>query len=398
MGQDEIINFTAKETVSLGNSEIVRRGKLLKRKLWLKVHSFLALTVGFLFVILGLTGTCNVFFVEIDEFLNPELIIKNRGGNHKSLDEIMQSVKASHPTREGSWQLFLPMHPSGVLRAEYHKAKEKIGRLYAPLMVSVNPYTGEVVASRFWGETLMTWIYEVHADLWLDRPGFWAVGVLGALLLVSLLTGVFLWLPSWGKFKKALTIKSGSSKARKNYDFHRVTGLYSAVVLLTLSFTGFYLVFPDVVKPVVNIFSTVTPEPKDLKSTGFPKVSPIKISEAVRVARKVFPSAELKAVKTPEGEEGVFKITLHQDMELTDKFPGTKVWVDQYSGKVLAIRDPKLLSAGDSFLNIQFPLHAGEVLGITGRIIVFISGIAPLVLYITGISMWRKRRRSQALS
>jgi len=37
------------------------------RKLWLNLHLNLALAVGFLFVVMGLTGSCNVFMDEIDE-------------------------------------------------------------------------------------------------------------------------------------------------------------------------------------------------------------------------------------------------------------------------------------------------------------------------------------------
>lgn len=39
------------------------------RKAWLKVHLYLALTVGVLVVVVGVTGSCNVFYRELDELL-----------------------------------------------------------------------------------------------------------------------------------------------------------------------------------------------------------------------------------------------------------------------------------------------------------------------------------------
>lgn len=42
------------------------------RKIWLNVHLMLALTIGFLFVILGLTGSFNVFNHELEELGLPQ--------------------------------------------------------------------------------------------------------------------------------------------------------------------------------------------------------------------------------------------------------------------------------------------------------------------------------------
>ena len=82
--------------------------------------------------------------------------------------------------------------------------------------------------------------------------------------------------------------------------------------------------------------------------------------------------------------------------EMSDK--GTTIlWVDQYSGKVLKVKDPHQLSPGNAFLNIQLPLHNGEILGEPGRVLVLIAGFAPLLLMITGVIHWLKKRRSKRL-
>lgn len=44
------------------------------RQLWLSIHLYLGLFIGALLVILGLTGSIAVFWAEIDEWLNPELL------------------------------------------------------------------------------------------------------------------------------------------------------------------------------------------------------------------------------------------------------------------------------------------------------------------------------------
>lgn len=67
--------------------------------------------------------------------------------------------------------------------------------------------------------------------------------------------------------------------------------------------------------------------------------------------------------------------------------------IDQYTGSVVAVRDPRQLTAGDHFVAWQFPLHNGEAFGLAGRLIVFASGVAPAVLYVTGVLLWWRRRR-----
>ena len=45
------------------------------RFFWLKLHLYIGLSLGFIFVLAGLTGSLLVFYVEIDELLNPALQI-----------------------------------------------------------------------------------------------------------------------------------------------------------------------------------------------------------------------------------------------------------------------------------------------------------------------------------
>jgi uncharacterized iron-regulated membrane protein len=59
------------------------------------------------------------------------------------------------------------------------------------------------------------------------------------------------------------------------------------------------------------------------------------------------------------------------------------------------VRDGLQETGGDVVLNWLHPLHNGEVFGLTGRIIVFISGLIPLLLFMTGYLRWRHKRRAK---
>ena len=95
---------------------------------------------------------------------------------------------------------------------------------------------------------------------------------------------------------------------------------------------------------------------------------------------------------TPNGPTGSYRINLRQDNDVSPRFPKTTVWLDQYSGKILAIRDINNDHDGDIFLRWLHPLHSGQAFGLTGRIIVCLSGIWPIILFVTGIIRWRQKK------
>lgn len=374
------------------------------RKFWLNMHLIIALTVGFVFVILGLTGSCNVFYNELEELGLPVLSIASQS-QPRSLDDIMQTVKAAHPQRTGGWNMILPGYHSDYVWVNYPKPEETKNELFAPLQILVDPYSGKIASEHFWGRTLPSLIYEMHAAFLtgkisaeLGKIGFKVVCFFGVFLFVSCLSGLYLWWPRGGKFKQALTIKPHASPQRFYFDLHKTIGFYSSALLLVIAFTGFAFGYKDIIKPLVNYFSAVKADHLKnpaLKSSLLGLSPPISIAQAVVIADQVFPGAELRGIDTPDGKEGVYMVAKRQAGEAYRHRPRSKVWIDQYSGKVLAVQDPDKFTAGETFLNVLWPLHDGEVLGLPSRILWCIVGFAPLVLYITGILRWLQKRQAK---
>ena len=374
------------------------------RSFWLTVHLYVALTISFFFVILGLTGSFNVFIYELEELGLPQ-VRHDASAQPRSLDEIMQTVKAAHPEKKGKWSLLMPNYGNDYLRVVYPKPIETADELYAPFRVLINPYSGKIIEESYWGQTLWTLVYEVHAALLMGklgvkigRIGFDTVCFLGLFLFISSLTGLYLWWPRWGKFKKAVTIKRNASPERFYFDVHKTTGFYSSIILLILAFTGFSFSYSDYIKPLLRSFSAVKEkhlkEP-DVKSKVIDNAQPLSIADAVAQADTIFPDAELRGVSTPDGSEGVYSISKRQSGEANERWARSKVWIDQYSGKVLAVQDPNRFTAGETFLNVLWPLHSGEAFGFAGRILWCVMGFAPLILYVSGIIRWLQKRRAK---
>jgi uncharacterized iron-regulated membrane protein len=359
------------------------------RQLWLRIHIILALSLGLVFAVLGLAGALSLYGEALDTWLNPELRINEAHEPRQSLDWILAAAQAAHPDRHGAWILELPRSPGGMLTAWYEKPRETAGELYAPLMVSVNPYTAEVVASRFWGRTAVTWLLDLHTQLHLGRSGWNAMGWLGVALMISAVTGIRLWWPGLRQLPQAFRMRLNAGTYRLALDSHRAVGFFSAIILLLLGFTGVNLAFPRISETLVGASGmSHGDEGPAIRSSAIPNDRPVGLDEAVLLARGPFPHAEVRRVATPDGPSGTYRISLRQRFEVNQRHPVTTVWVDQYSGQIREVRNPARFSPGETALTWLWPLHTGEALGSWGRFLWFLAGLSPLALYLTGILRW----------
>ncbi len=375
----------------------------LNRPIWLKIHLYLALIAGFFFALMGLTGSISIYREELDELLNPRLLIEQPAGKRQSLDKIMAAVQAAHPNRHGAWTLEMPRSPHGMITAWYDKPRETFFELHAPLMVSVNPYSAEVVASRFWGQTVTTWLLDLHTQLRLDRFGWNAVGILGLLLMISIGSGVYLWWPGMQDIRStfalpapktslAIRVRAKIGMIQLAFELHRLLGLLSAAILLLLAFTGVQLSYPAVLETLAGSSGMEHGETgRNIVSTAMPNNHPVGLESAEFVARGPFPRAELRRVTTPAGDSGIYRINLRQSSEINRRHPYTTVWVDRWSGQVKEVRDPAGFTQGEAFTSWIWPMHTGEAFGSTGRLLWFLAGLSLFILYISGLLHWLHR-------
>lgn len=371
--------------------------RLVWKQTWLRVHWWLGLFAGSVFVLSGLTGSALVFYQTLDAWLNPERLTTVGQGSYRSFDEIVASARMALPDVPGPYVLLLPPDNHGVVVAWFKKSAGKHDR-DQEIEVAIDPYRSQVLShDRIWGSTLISLVYEFHRALLLETAGETVLGFFAILLVLSVATGLYLWWPRPGKIREAFTIKSTGSRLRSLYDLHKLIGISSALILLVLALTGLYLEFPAYVSPLVGSISPLSEEPVVRSKLGSERRS-IPIDQAVMVARSIFPAGELKWIGLPQQDDEAYQVGLRQSDEVRQSSGESIVWLDQYSGEVLHRRDWHRLTGGETFLAWLFPLHNGEAFGLAGRWIVFSAGLCPLALYITGLRMWWLKRRAQMRS
>ncbi len=367
--------------------------RFFTRSVWLKTHLYIALSLGLLFSLMGLTGSLSLYHDELDELFNPELVIDAPHAEMLSPDKIIASVKAAHPDRYGVWILEMPRTSHGAMIAWYEKPRETLDEFYAPLMVAVNPYTAEVITSRFWGQTLMTWILDLHTQLRMGAVGRNAVAVLGVFLMISVVSGLCLWWPGRSRLLDAFKIRFDLGLMRFLADSHRLLGFGASVILLVLAFTGFHLAYPQFLE-ILTASQGMRhggDEGPTVHSSAIPNNKPVGLAEAVLVARGLFPSSQVKRISTPWGDSGTYRINLLQRHEVNQHHPLTTVWIDRWSGQIRDVRNPAKFNSAQTFTSWMWPLHTAEVFGAGGKLLWFFAGLTPLLLYISGLVCWLGR-------
>ena len=170
-----------------------------RRKLWLKVHLYIGLFAGAIFVLIGLAGSLSVFGPEIDSALNPALkkiLNHSLPAAYRPLDEIASAAKAVIPRQGKPYAFVFPGQPDEAFAVTYRLPAQVPGQSEWHL-VYVNPYTAGVLGQRLmfdtgkpWRGSLVSFFVRFHYTLALGEAGKTFIGIVALFLLFSVLTGL----------------------------------------------------------------------------------------------------------------------------------------------------------------------------------------------------------------
>lgn len=354
------------------------------------LHKYIGLILGLLLSITGISGSMIVFDRELDELITPQTADFEAADTLASFDLALDNARAAVNNGTEPTRLMLGRHNGAPHIIRFPTPEGAAG----PIEVSINPGTAEVLAVRNWGEYPVTWMYHLHLSFFGGERGEILVGILGFCLLFFCLSGIYIWWPKAGQVWRAFTIRRDAGAFRFNFDLHKTAGIYFLPVFLMLAVTGIEIVWHEPFEHVVATVLPVQEAPTPSSSPGSsPSGDPLGMDAAAASAQAVFPESQMARLYVPAQAEDPWRVTFMHPEETWSEYGASTVYLDQYSGDVLDVWDSRELSAGSTFLEWMFPLHNGDALGLIGRIIVFIAGWLPALLFGTGVYMWWKKRR-----
>lgn len=163
-------------------------------------------------------------------------------------------------------------------------------------------------------------------------------------------------------------------------------------MLLSISVSGTAIVFPQVYRGLLGIAAPVRPAPGPHRAEPFALDADTAVAAALGAAG---PGQVVSVVVPPGPPSPRWQVTLRPEGSSPEARVRSAILVDPWSGAVLAEFSPRTRSWAEEALALQRWLHGGSVLGMPGRIAVFLAGLALPLLFTTGLLAWLGRQRAQ---
>lgn len=363
---------------------VVRRPVGAGPRAWLLVHRWIGLGLGAILALVGLTGSINVFGRELDVALHPALYAATVTAAPIGASAALRIAAASVP------------EPIRFIRAPDGIAPVWIGmfRRHGDLWtIHIDPGTGAVLGTRDMDASFTRIVYKLHSELLLRR--WWGkqmVGVLGLVLLTMAISGLVLWWPPKGFWKTLIRLRTRPRHVLY-HDLHALFGVWGGSAFLLVSVTGVGVVFPGLIRPVVRLASPVSTSPRPAIPDRRRPFS-IDADRAIAIALSAAPGERVSIIAPPAKPDNVWTIGLRwQTSSAANQLAG-RIWIDPWTGAVVADRSAVAETAGERFMDMQLWLHNGSMFGWTGRILVFLGGLSLPALFVSGLLLWLRKRRN----
>jgi uncharacterized iron-regulated membrane protein len=368
--------------------------KLKSRQTFVLLHRYVGIVLGLVVCIIALTGTLLSFNHEIDRAINPALMTVAPQAKMLPVEQLVAAAQKTHTDYKPSY-----FEPSKQPEDSYkvRLSKEISEEEQLSMDVFVDPYTGNILGERKDEASLMGFVYKLHYELAAGKWGSKIISITALAWIVIGISGLLIW-PSWKRLKQGFQVRK-SRWLLANYDYHKVLGIVSAVFILVLGVSGSIFQFHDQVEPAVTAI-TNSPEAPEFKSTQPSKDSPrLTYAQIFQNAEKAVPNAITTWVSYPDAPDAAIEVDRKQPGDI-NQWGNHWVMLDQYSGKVLGITEHDGVGSTplETFNNFNWNIHTGIWGGIPTRILLSVFGLAPVILFITGVVIfWGKTRRTKKL-
>lgn len=412
------------------------------RPLFGAAHRWVGLGVAGFLVLTGLTGAVISWDHELDALLNSHLLTVSDAGASKPALDIAADIERRYPQVNLTY-VPLAAEPGHSLVFGVEPKFDPGTKQFHDVgfnQVFINPVDGSELGKREWGavwpvtrENFVSFLYKLHYSLHLpaiggtDQWGVWLLGIVALFWTLDCFVGFALTLPArrrnerkpdevsgmnararrsfWRRWKPSWIVRLGAGWYRVNFDLHRAAGLWTWGLLFVIAFTGFSMnLYREVFFPVMSLLSDVTPSPFEQREPA-PYDAPLNPQktyvDTIAVARV---EADRRGWQQPAGDAfystaySIYGVRFYHPEE--DHGAGgvghPTLYFDGNDGRLLGDRLPWQGSAADLFVQAQFPLHSGRILGLPGRILISFMGVVVAGLSVTGVVIWLKKRKASA--
>lgn len=351
--------------------------KIRLRSVWFTIHKWIGILLALLIVPISLSGAALVWHDWLDETVNPERQVSN-GPARLAFQEYIDAARRDLGPEDRIASLTLPGE-RGAVQIGAARAPEGGGSRAIRSNVWIDPASVEVIDRQSGNEGVVRFLHVLHGRLMMQDLGRTIVGWIGVFMLISSLSGLYLWWPSVGGLRRGLR---WCRQETTNANLHHIFGFWIALPLAMLSFTGVWISFPGVFggnAPPPASAAKAAPPPGPALPLETTRLDP-EIAAALAVAQG---RSQLKSITWPTTQSPQWTVTLRGGNGRPSEFK-----VDDTSAAV-TVPQPR----PETIARTMRRWHDGDGMGTMWQIVIFIGGIVPALLAVTGIVMWLRTRR-----
>lgn len=391
-------------------------------------HRWVGLAMAAFLVIAGLTGSIIAFEDEVDGWLNPALLHPAWQAGQPPFDvySLREAAKRVAPPGMLVDELLLRVEPGEAaafrLSPEPRDAKSQ-SKASPPVAdeLFVHPQTGALLGMRLRGdslfqrETLVGFLFKLHYSLALPgNSGRLIFGIVAVLWTLDSVVAFFLTLPRrqaqakasyLSRWKPAWLVKWQAGATRINFDLHRAFGLWLCIMLLMFAWSSVMFNLRDqVYLPVMKTMFTFDLSWRSISPLATPLThEPMTWPEAHAMARQAMQRFSAERGLTVDFEDrlrldrqrGLYAYFVHSNADLRRDQGNTAILIDASTGDIKGWWLPTGDKAGNTVSNWLGALHMGQVFGLPYRVFVCFCGLALVLVSVTGVLIWWKKRRGK---
>lgn len=349
------------------------------RNAWFQVHKWIGLILAALIIPISLTGSALVWHDPLEKMLHPERHAIS-GTSTLPLTAYAAAAQAALADGERLQRIELPEAADEPVTATASKPAE--GRPQRRTLY-LDPPTGKVLGTARSGEGAFQVMHRLHGSLMVPGVGRQVVGWVGMAMLVSSLTGLWLWWPLVGSVRRGLRWKR---HANFETNLHHQLGFWISLPLFVLSATGVWISFPQ-------WFAGFEAQSAQ-RGPGGGGGGPGRFAPPLDLPATALQSAVAKAEAAGEGTATLVgwpteaKPEWSIEVRRADDTPA-KVAV---SSTDLTAKVESVGEEPETVARLMRRIHDGNGFPFVWQLVVFLGGILPAILAVTGIIMWWRAR------
>ena len=352
------------------------------------IHNWIGLYAGVVIAVLSITGVVALFKAEIDEFVNSEFYfvqskVKDERAN---ISPVIDSLKQVYGN-ESIGLITVPTTPKENWIINIFERKSTLD--VRAWQIFVNPYSGEVVGQRDYYKSIGYFIRNIHVRLYDALFGRYLVGLAGLALLVSTITGFWI----YGNFMKKQLFATVRKKNLRitMADYHKLIGVTTLVFNLVIAITGAWLGLQGLLQRPIVGDRPGTYKAEELKlSEEEDAALSVNYLDVYEASRKRFPELEPNSFSPSRDGSGVITVRGNVPRTAFERYH-FQLTLDKQTLEEVHRLDIRKAGLGAKLFYIQESMHFGDWGGLILKLVYSFFGITSGFLALTGFVVYLKR-------